>query len=97
MTNHAWKPAETSAAEPPTVGPTSSSLPSVLTVPETAKLLRTSTFAVYEAVKRNEIPGLIRVGRCIRFSSDVLLRWARVSAGSALEVLKNERTTAEVD
>jgi excisionase family DNA binding protein len=44
----------------------------VLTVKETAKVLRMSENSVYETVKRGQLPGVIRLGRTIRISRSVL-------------------------
>jgi excisionase family DNA binding protein len=51
------------------------SLPSVLTVEEVADLMRIDRKTAYAAIAEGGIPGVRRVGRCIRVSRDVLLRW----------------------
>lgn len=43
----------------------------VLTVPEVARMLRVSSYAVYEAVRRNELPH-VRVGRRLLFSREAI-------------------------
>ena len=50
-------------------------LPPLLTVPEVAKLLRTSPKAVYASVERGLLPGVTRIGRRLLIRRDVLLRW----------------------
>ena len=50
-------------------------LPAILTADEVADLMRVNRKTVYEAVKRGEIPGVVKVGRSLRFSRDELLRW----------------------
>lgn len=55
----------------------SSALPEALTVDEVASLLRVDRKSVYAAVSRGEIPGVLRVGRLIRFSREAVLRWVR--------------------
>lgn len=51
-------------------------LPPLLTVEEVAgKFLRTSRRAVYQMVQRDQIPGVIRVGRRLLFRKDVLVNW----------------------
>lgn len=52
-------------------------LPYLLTVEETAGLLRTSRKAVYCLHDRGRIPGGIRRGRRLLFRRDDLLRWIR--------------------
>lgn len=47
----------------------------VLTADELAKLLRVDRKTVYAALNAGEIPGARRIGRTIRISRDVVLRW----------------------
>lgn len=51
--------------------------PDVLTVDEVAALLRVDRKSIYAAVARGEVPGVLRLGRLIRFSREVVLRWIR--------------------
>jgi len=51
------------------------SLPLLLTVDETADLLRTTKKAVYTMVERGQIPGVTRLGRRVLVRSEDLLRW----------------------
>jgi excisionase family DNA binding protein len=50
-------------------------LPSVLTVDEVADLMRIDRKTAYAAIAAGGVPGVRRIGRCIRVSRDVLLRW----------------------
>jgi hypothetical protein len=50
-----------------------SDLPVLLTVPETASLLRTTVKAVYAMVERRQLAGVVRLGRRVLFRSEVLL------------------------
>jgi excisionase family DNA binding protein len=50
-------------------------LPQVLTVEEVADLMRVDRKTAYAAIAEGEVPGVRRIGRCIRVSRDVLLRW----------------------
>lgn len=43
--------------------------------PQVAELSGLAVSTVYEGVKTGEIPGVIRVGRCIRFSRVIIKRW----------------------
>ena len=52
-----------------------SSLPPILRAAEVACLLRVNRKTLYEAVQRKEVPGVIRIGRCLRFRRDALLQW----------------------
>ena len=53
----------------------SSSLPTLLTVDETASLLRTSRKAVYAMVERRQLPGVVRIRRRVLFRAADLLHW----------------------
>jgi excisionase family DNA binding protein len=50
-------------------------LPEVLTVEEVADLLRVDQKTAYGAIADGSVPGVRRVGRCIRLSRDALLDW----------------------
>ena len=52
-----------------------SSVPSLLTVDDTAALLRTSRRAIYAMVERGQIPGVIRLQRRLLFRADHLVHW----------------------
>ena len=52
-----------------------SNLPEFLKAEEVAELLRVNRKTVYEAASRDEIPGVVRVGRVIRFRRDAVLAW----------------------
>ena len=49
--------------------------PLVLTVQESAKILRVNEKTVYDMVARGELPGAKKVGRSIRISRHVLMQW----------------------
>lgn len=50
-------------------------LPPLLTVDETAVLLRTSRKAVYAMAERAQLPGVTRIGRRLLIRSVELLDW----------------------
>ena len=50
-------------------------LPILLTVEETATLLRTSRKGVYAMVERGLVPGVTRIGRRVLVRSDELVHW----------------------
>ena len=50
-------------------------LPMLLTVAETAEILRTTNKAVYSMVERAQLPGVTRLGRRVLIRSEDLLRW----------------------
>jgi excisionase family DNA binding protein len=52
-----------------------SALPQVLTVEEVADLMRVDRKTAYAAIAEGGVPGVRRIGRCIRVSRDVLMRW----------------------
>ncbi len=47
----------------------------LLTVDETAGLLRTTRKAVYAMAERGQLPGVTRIGRRLLVRRDVLLDW----------------------
>jgi excisionase family DNA binding protein len=49
--------------------------PHVLTVEEVADLMRIDRKTAYAAIADGGVPGVRRIGRCIRVSRDVFLRW----------------------
>ena len=50
-------------------------LPEFLKATEVAELLRVNRTTVYEAVQRDEIPGVVRIGRLLRFRRDAIIAW----------------------
>jgi excisionase family DNA binding protein len=52
-------------------------LPSVLTVEEVADLLRVDRKTAYAAIAEGGMPGVRRVGRCIRVSREAFLDWLK--------------------
>jgi len=60
-----------------------SSLPPVLTVEEVADLMRIDRKTAYAAIAAGGIPGVRRLGRCIRVSRDAFLQWLAEGNGSA--------------
>lgn len=60
---------------------TGHSLPPVLTVDEVAELMRVDRKTAYAAISEGGVPGVCRLGRCIRVSRDVLLRWLHEGDG----------------
>lgn len=57
-------------------------LPPILTVEEVADLMRVDRKTAYAAIAGGEVPGVRRVGRCIRISRDVLLEWLADGEGT---------------
>ena len=50
-------------------------IPILMTVQDTATLLRTTRTAVYAMVARGQIPGVTRLGRRVLFRTEDLLDW----------------------
>jgi excisionase family DNA binding protein len=50
-------------------------LPMLLTVEETARLLRTSRKGAYAMIERGFVPGVTRIGRRVLVRSDELVHW----------------------
>jgi excisionase family DNA binding protein len=46
-----------------------------MTVAECVKVTGFSRSAIYGAIKRGELPGVVRIGRSIRLSREVIRRW----------------------
>lgn len=67
-----------------------SALPPILKAEEVAALLRINRKTLYEAVLRDEIPGMIRVGRCLRFHRDEVLRWLSPNSRAVLTSERNK-------
>lgn len=51
-------------------------LPEFLKAEELADLLRVNRKTVYDAAARDEIPGVVRFGRSLRFRRDAVLAWS---------------------
>ena len=56
-------------------GRPAASLRVLLTVDETATLLRTTRRAIYAMIERGQLPGVIRIRRRVLFRADDLLHW----------------------
>ena len=52
-------------------------LPVLLTIDETASLLRTSRKAIYAMVARRQLPGVVRLGRRVLIRQADLVSWLR--------------------
>ena len=50
-------------------------LPESLTVDEFAALVRVDRKTAYAAIQDGKIPGVRRIGRCIRINRDAVLPW----------------------
>ena len=61
------------------------SLPLLLTVDETAALLRTTPKAVYLMIHRGQLPGVTRVGKRVLVRRDDLVAWLDESRASSLK------------
>ena len=65
--------------------------PFLLTVDETAQLLRTTRKAIYTMVNRGALPGVVRVGGRLLVRRDDLLRWLNESRAPSPEGDGDER------
>ena len=63
-------------------------LPALLTVAETASLLRTSRKAVYAMAERAQLPGVTRIGRRVLVRSGELLHWLDQKSALSLKEFK---------
>jgi excisionase family DNA binding protein len=64
------------------------SLPMLLTIDETADLLRTTRRAVYAMVERRQLPGVVRVRRRVLVRSQELLNWLDQKSALSLKEYK---------
>ena len=48
--------------------------------PEAAEVLSVSRTRIYEMIQRGELPGVVRLGRSVRVSSESLRAWVRSQA-----------------
>lgn len=62
-------------AEPERATRVSHQPPEVMKVSEVAELLRVDRKTVYSMIQRRRLPGVRRVGRCVRISRSALLAW----------------------
>ena len=60
-----------------------SGLPVLLTIDETALLLRTSRKAIYAMVARRQLPGVVRLGRRVLIRETDLVSWLRQKSSPA--------------
>lgn len=60
-------------------------LPTLLTVEETAALLRTTPKAIYSMHERRQLPGAVKVRRRLLFSRTELVRWLEQNRVPSLE------------
>lgn len=72
---HASQDGLSPMAEPTSARDNTSGRPEVMTVDETADLLRVNRKTIYDLIARGELPGVRRVGRSIRISRDAVLDW----------------------
>ncbi|WP_404370404.1 helix-turn-helix domain-containing protein [Corallococcus coralloides] len=59
--------------------------PDFLTVDEAAELLRVNRKTLYEAIRLGQVPGVVRLGRCVRLSRATMLSWSPGQGGPALK------------
>jgi excisionase family DNA binding protein len=62
--------------------------PMLLTIDETADLLRTTRRAVYAMVERRQLPGVVRVRRRVLVRSQELLDWLDQKSALSLKEYK---------
>jgi excisionase family DNA binding protein len=56
-----------------------------ITVPEVAKVLRTSPKAIYAMIARRQLPGVIRISRRVLVDQNALLDWLRQKSSPSSE------------
>ena len=52
-------------------------MPSLLTVEEAAVFFRINRKTLYEAIRLQQVPGVVRFGKSIRLGREALKRWIR--------------------
>ena len=60
-------------------------MPTLLTTDEVAATLRTTRKAIYAMIERDQLPGIVRIGRRVLVRQDALLDWLRQKSTSSLE------------
>lgn len=60
----------------------------LLTVDETANLLRTTKRAIYAMVERGQLPGIVRIGRRVLVRRDDLLDWLNQKSAPSLRSVR---------
>jgi excisionase family DNA binding protein len=60
-------------------------LPFLLTVEETADLLRTTRKGIYAMVERGQLPGVTRIGKRLLVDRETLLEWLRQKSAPSPE------------
>jgi excisionase family DNA binding protein len=60
-------------------------VPALLTTDEVAATLRTSRKAIYAMIERQQLPGVVRIGRRVLVREDALLDWLRQKSTPLLE------------
>ena len=60
-------------------------LPLLMTVDETAALLRKTPKAIYTMISRGQLPGVTRIGKSVRICRDSLLAWLDESRAPSLK------------
>lgn len=66
-------------------GDTPGTSPLLLTTAEAAQALRISRSRLYEMLARNEIPGVVRIGRCVRIRRQSLEAWVNSQVDGELK------------
>ncbi len=59
----------------------------MLTVPQAAEYLGIKNTKAYELAARNELPGLVRIGRLVKVHNPTLDRWLEEQAAGATHVV----------
>ena len=54
--------------------------PDLMTVPEVARVLRTSPKAIYTMIERRQLPGVLRFNRRVLLDRQALVDWLRQSS-----------------
>jgi excisionase family DNA binding protein len=60
-------------------------MPRLLTSGEVGRILRTSRKAIYAMIERQQLPGIVRIGRRVLVREDALLDWLRQKSTPSLE------------
>jgi excisionase family DNA binding protein len=61
--------------------PSLEELPSVMTADSVSRMLRVNKKTLYEMVRTRSIPGVVRMGRVLRFSREALAKWLAAARG----------------